>query len=132
MPSRRSEPSIASNRCLRDRPPIVRPLGHRVEHLGRDHDLIARGELLQRAAEDLLADAARIHVGGVEEVDAVLERALDERTAGGFVEHPRPPLRRAVGHRAEAEARDLQAGSAEPDVVHGGDSDRKLGNRVIG
>ena len=33
----------------------------------------------QRAAGDLLAHAERVHVGGVEEVDAVLERVAEER-----------------------------------------------------
>ena len=82
------------------------------------HDLVALREVLQRAADDLLADAARVHVGGVEEVDAVLEGALDERPAGRLVQHPRPPRRRAVGHGAEAEPRDLQPRRAETDVVH--------------
>ena len=70
----------------------------------------ARAMSLQRPAHHLLAHAARVHVGGVEEVDAVLERALDEGAARRLVQHPRPPGRRAVGHGAEAEPRDLQAG----------------------
>ena len=72
---------------LARQPAIVGVVAHRIEHLGRDHDLVARGEVTQRAAEDLFADADGIHVGGVEEVDAELERAPDER--------PRRPLRRA-------------------------------------
>jgi predicted transcriptional regulator len=73
-----------------------------VERLGGDHDLIARGEILQRAPEHLLADALGVHVSRVEEVDAQFDRALDERAAGLFVQHPRAPFRRAIGHGAEA------------------------------
>ena len=79
------------SRCLRDRPAVFGPSLIGIEGLGRDHQLIAR-LILQRTAEHLLADAARIHVGGVEKIDAVLERARDERPARRFVEHPRPPL----------------------------------------
>ena len=57
----------------------------------------------QGAAGDLLADAERVHVGGVEEVDAGLERAAKERLRRGLVEDPRPPLGRAVAHAAEAQ-----------------------------
>jgi hypothetical protein len=37
--------------------------------LGRDHDLIAIGEVLQRAPEDFLTRPERIDVGGIEEID---------------------------------------------------------------
>ena len=84
-------------------------LGDRVEHLGGDHHLFAPGQLLDRAAEHGFALATRIHVGGIEEVDAVLDGPLVERAAGGFVQDPRPPVRRAVGHGAETEPRDFQA-----------------------
>jgi len=52
---------------------------HRVEDLGGDDDLVALGEFLQGAAEDLLARADRIHVGRVEEIDAAFERLANER-----------------------------------------------------
>src|SRR5690349_10483193 len=56
--------------------------------LGRDHDLVAAGEILDRAAEDLLAAAERISVRRVEEIDAALESALDERAALLFADAP--------------------------------------------
>ena len=54
----------------------------RIEDLGRDHDL-RRGcaKSFNARAEHLLADAVRIHVGGVEEVDAAVERVLDHGAA---------------------------------------------------
>ena len=98
---------------------LVRLLAHRVEDLRRDHDLVALCHLLQRAAGDLLAAAEGVHVGGVEEVDALLQRLADEGAARLLVEDPFTPGRIAVGHAAEAEARDGEAGGAEANVVHG-------------
>ena len=53
----------------------------REEDLRGDDDLVALREIAKRAADDLLAHAVRIHVRGVEEVDARLERFADERPA---------------------------------------------------
>jgi hypothetical protein len=54
----------------------------------------------------LLARAERVHVGGVEEVDAGVERLLDERARRRLVE--RPGMRALIGgaeaHAAEADA----------------------------
>ncbi len=93
---------------------------HRVVDLGRDHDLVPSGEVAQGAADDLLARAVGIGVGGVEEVDAELEGSFDERPALFFVERPgmRASLRHPVAHAAEADARDLEAGLSEIDVFH--------------
>ena len=67
----------------------VRPRAHPAVHLGREHDVLARGEVAQRAAGDLLAAAAGVDVGGVEDVDPRVERVLDDRATGGLVEDPR-------------------------------------------
>ena len=48
----------------------VGPGAHRVPDLCADHHVVAVGVIVQRPAEDLLAGAERIQVGGVEEVDA--------------------------------------------------------------
>src|SRR4029077_8480 len=97
---------------------LVGAVAERIERLrGNDH-LIAAGQLVERPPDKLFADAARVHVGGGEEGDAVLERADEDRAAGGLVEDPRPPLRRAIGHRPETDARDLQARATEPNVIH--------------
>src|SRR5207253_3469040 len=68
--------------------------------------------------DHLLAAAERVDVGRVEEVDPGLERLLDEGAACGLVEHPFAPARVAIGHAAEAQARDVKAGVAEADIVH--------------
>ena len=69
--------------------------------------------------------AARVDVGGVEEVDAEIEGLPEEGLALLFVEGPGVAAGRkgrrggyAVGHAAEADAGDFQAGLAEIDVVH--------------
>ena len=41
----------------------------------------AGAEFLERAPSDLFAHAQRIHVGGIEEIDAQLDRAAEERRA---------------------------------------------------
>jgi hypothetical protein len=89
---------------LARQPALVRAAAHDAMHLGGDHDFIARGERAQRPARDLFADADRIDVGGVEEVDAGLEGLADERQARGFVEHPVAPGSVAVRHHAQADA----------------------------
>src|SRR5690606_15410670 len=48
---------------------LVRRVAHGVEDLGRDDDLLAGNlQITDRPAENLFADAQRVHVGGVEEV----------------------------------------------------------------
>src|SRR4029453_15021805 len=65
-----------------------------------------------------LAGALRVDVGGVEEGDAALDRAADDRLGRRPVEHPRPIGVVAVAHHAQAHARDVQAGGAESDLLH--------------
>ena len=103
---------------LARQPAVVRVVAHRVEQFRRDDDGVAVGEVADRAAENLLGDAARIHVGGVEEVDAALERALEERAAGFFAQDPRPPVRIAVGHGSETDPRNLEAAPPEIHILH--------------
>src|SRR5699024_1900178 len=67
-----------------------------------------------------LRDAAGVHVGGIEEIDAGLDRAAVEWLAGVFVEHPAAPFRGAVGHGAETQAGNLETGVAEANVLHDG------------
>jgi hypothetical protein len=70
---------------------------------------MARHEL----AEDGLGSAARVDVGGVEEVDALVATALIHRARGRFVGFA--PER----HRSEAQARHLNTRVAEGAIVHG-------------
>jgi hypothetical protein len=93
---------------------------HGAVELGGDHHLVAPGKLAHRAAQELFAGAVGVDVGGVEEVDAGLEGLAVQRAAALFVHGPlvRAALRVAVGHAAQAEAGDLQAGLAESCVFH--------------
>ena len=93
---------------------------HPAVDLGRDHHLVAAGEILDRPAEDLLAGAERIAIRGVEEIDAGFERLLDERPALLLAEAPGmvAAIAAAIAHAAEADARDIEAGAAELGVFH--------------
>jgi hypothetical protein len=53
-------------------------------NFGADYDLVAIGEILQGAAEDFLTGSLRIHICGVEEVDAPVERVSDHLAALRF------------------------------------------------
>ena len=83
--------------------PVVGAVAHRAEDLGGDDQfLAARLELTQELAGDALAVTEGVHVGGVEEVDASLDRALDDGPCLSFFQYPLTPLLVAVRHHAEA------------------------------
>jgi hypothetical protein len=88
--------------------------------LGRDDDLVAPRVLAQQLACDLLGHSRRIHVGGVEQVDAQFKRTPHDRPSGRLVQHPRTPRRRAERHHAQRDARDFKAARTEVRVLHGG------------
>src|SRR5207244_9286016 len=98
----------------------VRSRPHPPVDLGRDDDLVAAGEILQRPAEDLLAAAKGIPVRRVEEIDAALERPLDEGTALLLAEAPGmiAPIGDAIAHAAEADPRHLQTCTTELHILH--------------
>jgi hypothetical protein len=91
-------------------------------HLGRQHDRIALGEFLQHAADNFLGAAVGIHVRGIEEIDAQVDRLANQWTAICIVECPRmvAALRLTVGHATETDARYIQASAAELHVLHDG------------
>src|SRR5436853_2754626 len=93
---------------------------HPAIDLGSNDDLVAAREILDRAAEDFLAVAERIAVRGVEEIDACFECLLDEGPALLLGEAPGmiAKIPAAVAHAAEANARDIEAGTAELGVFH--------------
>ena len=68
--------------------------------------------LLEHAADDPLGTTVAVDVTEVDQVDAGIERPLDDP--------PRFVFRRHVAEvaRPETERRDLQAGAAEGSVVH--------------
>ncbi len=86
---------------------------HRAPDLGREHRLLAPP--LEGLADDLLRLALRVDVGRVDEVDAGVERAVDD--ADALLVAGVAPL--AEHHRAETQRRDLETGVAEVAVVHG-------------
>ena len=99
----------------------VRVGPHAAVDLGGEHDRIARGHFLEQLADDFFAGAIGVDVGGVEEVDAGVERLLDE--GPGFFFRQRPGMGAAVGHAvahaAETDAGDFEAAVAEAGVLHG-------------
>jgi hypothetical protein len=106
--------------ALRDRPRLVGAGSHRMAQLGGDHHVVAVGEVLQRASEDLLTHPKRINVGGIEEIDPQLKGVLDDRAAVFLVQHPlvNPACRVSEPHAAEADARHVHAGGSELGVLH--------------
>ena len=97
---------------------VPRLRAHRPEALRRDHELVAAA--LQPAAEDLLGAAGgrevaaeRVHVGGVEEGDALLVGVIEDGARAVLVDLE------SEGHGAEADPRDLEPGAAETNVLHG-------------
>jgi hypothetical protein len=101
--------------------PLVGILAHRVVHLRRNDNLLPRdAQFLQGPSRHHLACAVRVYVRGIEEIDAHLQRALEERFRRVVVEYPVAPFRRAVAHAAQADARYLEAGTAEIHIFHCG------------
>jgi hypothetical protein len=81
--------------------------------LGGKHDIVA-APTGERLAHDLLRLAARVHVGCVDEVDARIERAVDDPDRLVVVAlAPRPEH-----HRAEAERAHVHAGVREGAQLH--------------
>src|SRR5713101_7703594 len=66
---------------LARQPGAIRSRAHAAIDLGGDHHLVAAREILDRAAEDLLAAPERVAVRRVEEIDASFERTLYEGAA---------------------------------------------------
>ena len=119
MPSRFRLASQAAIRCCRDSPASLGPSPIFIRAL-----VVTSTELRlpsSACAEDLLRHAPGIDVGGVEQVDAGLDAAVDQPLRPGEVglaglgEHPLA----AEGHGAEGQDGDTQAGTAELAVVHG-------------
>ncbi len=90
----------------RREPLLVRPVPHVAEYLGGEHDFFAPAASLGEPAPDnllgdALADLPTVDVGGVEEVDPELKRAVHDP------ECVRLACMRAEIHRSKAEAADL-------------------------
>src|SRR5262249_40522939 len=97
---------------------VVGPPAHAPVYFGGDdHALATTAPLGKPSTDDLLGDALpglpAVHVGGVEEVDAVFEGPVHDGEAVGLARV------RAEVHGAEAEAAHLEPGASEMRVVHG-------------
>jgi len=105
---------------LARQPGAVGARPHAPIDLGGDDDLVAAGEIADRAAENLLAVAERIAVGGVEEIDAGVDRFPDKRPAFLLAEAPGviAAVAATIAHATKADARDVEAGAAELGVFH--------------
>ena len=75
-----------------------------VAEFGREHDLVAAAG--DRAADESLVGERPVHVGGVEERDAEVERAMDRGDRFVLV---RRSVELGHAHAAEADRRDLEA-----------------------
>jgi hypothetical protein len=81
--------------------------------LGREHDLVAPA--LDRAAHQLLVAAQAVDVGGVEQGDPQLDRAVNHRYGCGVVGRT---VDRAHSHAAQADGRDVDARGTEFPCFH--------------
>ena len=101
---------------------VVGALADGAEGLGGEHEVGARAAGIgQRPAGDLLRQAFGIDVGGVDEVDAGVERAGDDAVGGRLVEVADmgpDAAATAEGHGAEADFGYEQARTAEGLVAH--------------
>ena len=113
---RRSRVMIA----LRDRPAPFGPGPHRARGPWSRSPPRRAGRSPQRPADDLLAGAVGIDVGGVEEVDAELERPLDERPALLLVERPGvvAPVRARRSSCSRGRGATPSTGPAELHILH--------------
>src|SRR6266496_5901178 len=83
---------------------VVWSLANGRVHLGRQHVAVATSkELPQQTAGDLLANSARIDIGGIKEDDALVNRPSHNATCLAFVQHPGSPVARAKAHHAKAD-----------------------------
>ena len=77
---------------------------HDAMHLGGDDNLVPPGKILDGASQNFLASAEAVDIGRIKEIDAQIQRSLDDGFAVFFV--PRPFVYSAFGiakaHVAEA------------------------------
>ena len=113
MPSRRSEFSTSATIQRREFPTLVRVLAHLPVHLGGEEDVVAAAAG-ERLADDLLRLAARVDVGGVDEVDPGVERGVDDPDRLVVIGLAPGPEH----HRSETQRADLDTGGGELSRLH--------------
>src|SRR5207245_7604085 len=97
------QPGIAS---------LVRSFPHLAVDLGRENHFVSA--ILQGLADDLFRAALAVHVGGVDEIDAGVERLVDHADAFVFV----GVAPRAEHHGPETQRAYLHTGSSKRSVLH--------------
>ncbi len=85
-------------------PPTL--IAHRAVELGGENDVLAASPR-EGLADDRLGLPARVDIGGVDEVDAPIEHAVDDANTGIVIALPPG----AEHHRAEAQRGDVHAGA---------------------
>ncbi len=96
---------------------------HRSAHLGGDDHVFAPDtQVLERPAENFLGDAAGIDVGGIYEVDAMVEGTRDQALSVFLLDiaHVGPDSLAAEGHRPEAKLRNEKTSISERVIFHDG------------
>src|SRR3972149_8873454 len=92
------------------------------ENLGCHHQVLAGHlQVLQRLAGDHVRRSVGVDVGGVDEVDAGVERRTDQSFGIGLLQRtdlPPDPAAAAESHGAEAKFGNEEAGAAELVVAH--------------
>jgi hypothetical protein len=115
--------------------PRVGPRPHVARDLGGHDDAVARHlQVLQCLSGDLLGYTGRVDVGGVDEVDAGVQRLADQPLGVSLLQladlGPQAGAA-AEGHGAQAELRHEQAGAAQGFVAHGRRLSGSKGPRMI-
>jgi hypothetical protein len=88
-------------------------------HLRRHGIFLTREQLAEDASGEHLALTAVVDVCSVEERDAALDRAADDRLRLVLAERPRPFVVATEAHHPEADARDTQSRVSQVRVLHG-------------
>jgi hypothetical protein len=98
----------------------ARAVVHLPADLGGEHDVLAAGESGDRPPDELLRGASLVDVRGVPERDAQLDGLPEERGRGILVQRPLVHTSGgvAVAHAAQPDPTHLQAGAAQPGVLH--------------
>ncbi len=114
VPSRRRLSSHACLHVLRARAFALLVDGH--AELGRDDGAIAAP--LERLSQKLFALGRAVDVGGVEEIDARLERGIDDALGGGGVD-PHPEVVAAEADQRDAQRSDRTMHPSRQDTAYG-------------
>ena len=98
---------------------VIRAIAHRKPRLGGD-EYVALALAAERLADDLLRGAARIDIGGVDQVDAGVEAEVDlaARLGEADIADLGEGALAAHRHGAHGEHRHFEAGPAEQAVFH--------------